>query len=147
MIGGNCTVFNYIEHIPAKRRQSFGSSGSAGRKAVIACYFGSHPSLQSLMLKCLFRCCSLWDLPAEKGVACYGIVIGLHTGGDDDLVTCVRTLPSDKVLLTLFLSNRIRRHLASLTRQLIMLAGRKFRDFGNSFSTPSDSYHLYARRH
>jgi len=82
------------------------------------------------MLKCLIRFCSLWELPAKKGVAYYGIVIGLRTGGDDVLVTCVRTLSSDKVLLKLFLSNLIRCHLTSLTRQLIMLAGRKFRDFG-----------------
>jgi len=39
VIGGNCTIFNYIEHISAKRRQSFGSSGSARSKAVITCYF------------------------------------------------------------------------------------------------------------
>jgi len=54
---------------------------------------------------------------------------------------------SDKVLLTVILSKLIRYQLASLTQQLIMLAGRKFGDFGNSFSTASDFYHLYARRH
>jgi len=42
VIGGNCTVFNYIEYIPAKRRQSFWSSGWAGSKAVITCYFWIH---------------------------------------------------------------------------------------------------------
>jgi len=42
VIGGNCTLFNYIEHIPAKRRQSFGSSGFAGIKTVITCYFWIH---------------------------------------------------------------------------------------------------------
>jgi hypothetical protein len=99
----------------------------------------SHPSRQSLRLKCLLRCCSLWKLPAEKDVACHGIVMVLSSVYL--LVAMKFWSPvsvhyvSHKILLTLFLRNLIRCHLASLTRQLIMLAGRRFRDFGNIFST------------